>query len=327
MGLVVVEATAVRADGKIGPLSVGLWNERHVAGMARLVDAVKSEGAAVMVQLNHAGARSVPIDGGVRGASPSGVAFRADVRPTVLTESEIAEFVGDFVSAAVRAREAGFDGVEIHGAHLYLISQFLSPVTNLRTDRYGGDAAGRATFALEVLRGVRAAAPGLPASFRLNTVELVEGGLSTADALVVARLLQEAGACAIHASLVASGGFAEADGARFMVARSALSKEQPVAGALPYAAELKKGLRVPVIGVGKIGAAEAEQAVRSGAVDLVALGRQMIADPDAAGKILDGRAEDIVPCRECWGCFECTAKGKPVVCTVNRNVTGEPVYL
>ena len=148
VGLVIVEATAVRADGRILNGSLGLWGDGQVAGMARLADTIKKMGAAAVVQISHAGARCFPAGGELQGASPSGFAFRADVDPITMSPAQIDQMVADFAAAAGRAADAGFDGVEIHGAHFYLISQFISPLTNQRRDRYGGDARARATFAL-----------------------------------------------------------------------------------------------------------------------------------------------------------------------------------
>ena len=155
VGLVIVEATAVRADGRIVPGSLGLWEDGQMAGMARLADSIRKLGAAAVLQINHAGARCFPGGGEMQGASPSGFAFRPDVAPFTMSPLQIEQLVADFANAASRAAEAGFDGVEIHGAHLYLISQFLSPLTNRRNDRYGGDPRGRATFALELIRAAR----------------------------------------------------------------------------------------------------------------------------------------------------------------------------
>ena len=327
VGLVVVEAATVRADGRINPRSLGLWSDAQIEGMARLASAIKAEGAAAVVQLNHAGARSVPIEGGIRGASPSGVAFRPDVEPTVLSLSQIAEITGDFVAAAVRARQAGFDGVEVHGAHFYLLSQFLSPLTNHREDRYGGSAAGRATFALEVVRAIREKlGSDFPILFRLNAVELVEGGQPVEDAAVVAQLLEAAGVDAIHSSLAATAAFKEIDGKAYLQSGSALPKDKPRGGALQYASAVKKAVGVPVIAVGKLGPEEARAAVRDGMADMAAIGRQMIADPATAGKILAGKDSEIVQCRECLSCFASIGKGMPIACSTNHNVTGVPQY-
>lgn len=146
VGLAIVEAAAVRPDGRIIPNSLGAWSDEHLPGLGRLAATVKAEGAAAFLQINHAGARSAPVAQGIRGASPSQVALRPDVAPTALSSEQIAAFVADYAAAARRAQSAGFDGVEVHAAHFYLLSQFLSPLVNLRFDDYGGVAAGRATW-------------------------------------------------------------------------------------------------------------------------------------------------------------------------------------
>jgi 2,4-dienoyl-CoA reductase-like NADH-dependent reductase (Old Yellow Enzyme family) len=279
VGLVIVEASAVRADGRILQGGLGLWEDGQVVGMARLADSIKKLGAAAVVQINHAGAKSFPSGGEMQGASPSGFAFRPDVAPLTLSPTQIDRMVTDFADAAGRAAEAGFDGVEIHGAHLYLISQFLSPLTNQRNDRYGGDARARATFALEV---VRAACERLgrsyPILFRFNAVEKVEGGQTLEDSLTVSRLLADEGVDALDVSLVASSSWNEVEGQRFLVASSPLPKEQPAGANVSLAAAVKEATGLPVIAVGKLGEGDvAGKSVRDLPIDIVAIGRQMIA--------------------------------------------------
>jgi 2,4-dienoyl-CoA reductase-like NADH-dependent reductase (Old Yellow Enzyme family) len=326
VGLVIVEASAVRADGRILQGSLGLWEDVQVVGMARLADSIKKLGAAAIVQINHAGARGFPSGGEMQGASPSGLAFRPDVEPLTMGPTQIDRIVADFADAAGRAAEAGFDGVEIHGAHLYLISQFLSPLTNQRNDRYGGDARARATFALEVVRAARERlGRSYPILFRFNAVEKVEGGQTLEGALAVSRLLADEGVNALHVSLIAHSSWKEVNGQRFLVASSALPKEQPAGANVSLAAAVKEATGLPVIAVGKLGEGDvAGKSVRDLPIDIVAIGRQMIADPDAAGKILSGKSSEIVPCEECMTCFATIGRGKPMACKVNRNLPGTP---
>ena len=326
VGLVIVEAIAVRADGRIVPSGLGLWEDGQVAGMARLADSIKELGPAAVVQINHAGARCVPIGGELQGASPSGIAFRPDVDPLSMNPSQIDRMVDDFADAAGRAAEAGFEGVEIHGAHFYLISQFLSPLTNQREDRYGGDTRGRATFALEVVRAIREKlGKDYPIIFRLNAVEKVEGGQTVEDALVVSRLLADEGVDVLHVSLINQGSWKEIDGRRYLAASSALTKEQPFGANVALAEAIREAAGVPVIAVGKLADGNlAEQTVRDSKIDMVAIGRQMIADPDSVGKILAGKESEIVRCEECMTCFATIGQGKPMGCKVNRNLPGSP---
>lgn len=324
LGLVIVEATAVRADGRIVPGSLGLWDDGQVDGMSRLAAAIREKGAVPVVQLNHAGARCTPRGGEMQGASPSGVRFRPDVDPFAMSIAQIEEMAVCFAEAAGRAVAAGFEGVEIHGAHFYLISQFLSPLTNTRNDRYGGDARGRATFALEVLQAVRRKVGSKPALlFRLNAVEKVEGGQILEDAVTAGRLLAENGVDCIHVSLVTGASWKEENGKRFLVAASALPKNAPAGANVSLAAKMRKETGLPVIAVGKLGeGSAAADAVADGSVDMVAIGRQMIADPDTAGKILAGKGNEVITCKECLNCLGAVLKGEPVACTVNKKTRG-----
>jgi len=324
VGLVIVEASAVRDDGRILRGSLGLWDDSQVPGMARLSEAIKKSGAAAVVQINHAGARCYPAGGEMRGASPSEFQFRPDVAPITLGSEQIDQMVADFADAAGRAAEAGFDGVEIHGAHFYLISQFLSPLTNQRKDRYGGDVRARATFALEVVRSVRERlGKSYPILFRLNALEKVEGGQTLEDALVVSKLLADEGVDVLDVSLIANSSWKEMDHRRILVASSAFPKDQPAGANVQPTAAVKEAAGLPVIAVGKLGEGDvAGESVRDLPIDIVAIGRQMIADPDAAGKILAGKHEEIVRCDECMTCFATIGKGKPMGCKVNLNLPG-----
>ena len=322
VGLVVVEASAVRADGRILSGSLGLWEDAQTSGMARLAETIKKAGAAAVLQISHAGARCFPDGGRLQGASPSGFAFKPDVVPLAITQMQIEGLVADFARAAGRAAEAGFDGVEIHGAHFYLISQFLSPLTSRRNDRYGGDAAARATFALEVVDAVRQRlGKRYPVLFRINAVENVEGGQTPEDAVTVARLLADAGIDALDVSLAAHGSWKEVDGRRYLAPTSAFSKETPAAANVACTAAIKKATGLPVIAVGKLGEGDAaRETVQRTTVDIVAIGRQMIADPDAAGKILAGNNDEINRCEQCHACFASIGSGKPLSCKVNKNL-------
>jgi len=324
VGLVIVEATTVRSDGRIVPGSLGLWEDGQVAGMAHLADSIKKSGAAAVVQISHAGARCFPGGGEMEGASPSGFAFRPDVAPLTMSLTQIDSMVSDFADAAGRAAAAGFDGVEIHGAHFYLISQFLSPLTNQRNDRYGGDAGGRATFAIEVIRAARERlGRDYPILFRLNAVEKVEDGQTLEDALAVSRILADEGIDALDVSLISQGSWREVDGQRFLVPASAFPKDEPAGANVPLVAKIKEATGLPVIAVGKLGdGAVAAESVHDSLVDVVAIGRQMIADPDSAGKILAEKANEIIPCDECMTCFASIRQGKPMTCKVNRNLPG-----
>ena len=239
-----------------------------------------------------------------------------------MSRRQIDQVVAAFADAAARAAAAGFEGVEVHGAHFYLISQFLSPLTNRRDDRYGGDTPARATFAVEVVRAVREkVGPKYTILARLNARENMEGGQTLEDALTVSRLLAENGVDLLDVSVAPQVSWREENGKRLLNAASALPKEAPPGTNVPLAAKIRKAAGVPVIAVGKLGEGRvAEEAVADGGVDLVAIGRQMIADPDTAGKILAGKGEEIVRCKQCMHCFATLPQPDPVTCKVNKKM-------
>ncbi len=330
MGLVIVEAAAVSPDGRIVPGSLGLWEDGQVKGMTELSNTIKQAGARAVIQLNHAGAKACPLGINTKGLSPSGVACRPGVVPVVMDTGDMERLMTDFVSAAIRAAEAGFDGVEIHGAHLYLLSQFLSPLTNLRKDQYGGDTEKRAALALKIVTETRKRL-GLDYSvfFRLNAVENMDGGQTLEQALVIGKLLAEAGVDALDISLVANGSWKTIGDEKILVSSSALAKDQAPGSNVDITAQFKQACNVPVIAVGKLGTRkEAEAAIQNTGVDMVAIGRQMICDPRTGEKILagkktsEGEGNQIIACEECMACFASIGKGSPLTCKVNKDLPG-----
>jgi 2,4-dienoyl-CoA reductase-like NADH-dependent reductase (Old Yellow Enzyme family) len=316
VGLVIVEAAAVRSDGRLVRDSIGLWDDNQVEGMRALAELIKAQGAAAVVQLNHAGARCIPLEGPLAGASPSGFEFRSDVPPLVLNEAQIEQLIEDYASAAWRAVQAGFDGVEVHGAHFYLLSQFISPFTNKRTDCYGGDTAGRARFALDVVKAVREKiGPDEALLFRLNAVEAVEGGQTLEGAAGLARLLASGGVDLLDVSFAGDLIRQETDGVKFAVFASALGCDDPCGANLAHAEFIKKEAPLPVIAVGKLwNKASVDAALGSGNVDIIAVGRQLIADPCFADKLLSDRVDEVETCRECLLCFKSIRSGVPLKC-------------
>jgi 2,4-dienoyl-CoA reductase-like NADH-dependent reductase (Old Yellow Enzyme family) len=278
-GLLIAEATGVSPEGRITPWCCGLWNDEQVAVWRRIVDFVHSQGAAMAVQLQHAGRKgsiyrdfepgksgSVPVaDGGWETIGPSAIPFPGLATPREATADDLAAVVADFVAAARRADAAGFDAVELHAAHGYLLFQFLSPLTNQRTDGYGGDLAGRARLLLEVTEAVRAAWPaGKPLLVRLSATEWIEGGFSVEEATEVARLLAERGVDLID---VSSGGNVLAK------IPSAPGYQVPLAAAVRAAG-------LPVSAVGQItDPAQAQAILDAGDADVVSLGRVALREP------------------------------------------------
>ena len=218
-GLVVVEATAVRADGRITTRCLGLYNDEQEAFFKKLVKAcraVASTDTKFFLQLSHCGRKGsrkdpktghgtlLPEEGGFALMAPSAVAYTAQApMPREMTEADIAEVLQAFEEAARRAARVGFDGIQIHAAHGYLVHQFLSPVTNHRTDAWGGTTQNRLRFAQEVVKAVQKGAPGLDVMVRLSASDWIEGGADEEQALALASALAELGVCAVD---VSSGG-------------------------------------------------------------------------------------------------------------------------
>jgi 2,4-dienoyl-CoA reductase-like NADH-dependent reductase (Old Yellow Enzyme family) len=227
--------------------------------------------------------------------------------------------VAAFAAAARRAKAAGFDGVEVHAAHYYLISQFLSPYSNRRQDRWGGDRAGRARFAVEVVKAVRAAVGAdFPIFCRMHSVEFLEGGMALEDAVFFAQALQEAGVDVLDGSGIGTSSIGQWEGRPFLNASSVPAKGAAPGGYAASAGVLRAALRIPVITVGKLSEPGAAQGVLDqGQADLVALARPLIADPLVAQKLLDGRDDEIARCQECLACFVAIRKG-PLHCSVNK---------
>jgi len=318
-GLVIVEIISVdspRGNCLVGNLT--LHDDSCIPGMAELTAAVKSHGTPIAAQLFHSGVETHRNVTGVQPVGPSVVKpFGGDI-PRALTVPEIKDLIEKFAQAALRARAAGFDAVEIHGATYYLIAQFLSRRWNKRDDRYGGDLWNRTRFLLETLNAVRAAVGAeFPVWCRINGSEFgFEEGLNLEEARQIAKWAQDGGAQAIHVS--SFGGGTRPDMGPTVLEHGVL---------LPLAREIKKVLSVPVIAAGRIDPAQAQKALTEGDVNFISIGRGLIADPELPNKLREGRPEDIAPC---IGCLECIHhimyKRLPLRCSVNALCGREGEY-
>jgi 2,4-dienoyl-CoA reductase-like NADH-dependent reductase (Old Yellow Enzyme family) len=279
-GLVFTEAAAVSPEGRITPADLGLWQDAHVEGLARIVRFVQGQGALVGVQLAHAGRKAatrVPWEGGGPlgedqapwpTVGPSPLAFDARHRPpTALDEAGLAKVVQDFAAATRRALAAGFDVVEVHAAHGYLLHEFLSPLSNTRTDRWGGSLENRSRLVGEVVRAVRAEWPAdRPLFVRVSTTDWTPGGWDAAQTVALARVLKGLGVDAIDCS---SGG-------NVATARVPVGPGYQVG----FADEVRRDAGVPTAAVGMITEpAQAEAIVAEGKADLVLLARELLRDP------------------------------------------------
>lgn len=287
-GLVLTESTAVDPRGRIGTADLGLWKDGHIEPMKQIVDFVHANGAAIGVQLAHAGRKSGSQPLWEGGAALSEATLAADAEPwarlgpsalaagpgwsppAVLTEDGILQVIQSFVDATVRADKAGFDVVELHFGHGYLVASFLSPHSNLRDDGWGGDRAGRMRLALEIARRVRAVWPKeKPLFCRISAVDGSVDGWDLEDSIVLSR---ELAGCGVDVVDCSSGGLTEET--------RALPVPRGLGFQVPFSERIRQeaGVRTQAVGM-IVDAAQAEAVLAEGKADLIALGREALYDP------------------------------------------------
>jgi 2,4-dienoyl-CoA reductase-like NADH-dependent reductase (Old Yellow Enzyme family) len=280
-GLLTIEATAVNPEGRISPGDLGLWSDAHSNALAPVINAIRKYAPIkVAIQLAHAGRKAscaVPWEGGLNIAvgdggwqtvAPSNLPYADnDTVPLALDDAALKQVTDDFVAAAIRAHKLGLDAIELHGAHGYLLHQFLSPLSNHRTDGYGGSLENRIRYPLAVFKAVRAAVPATMAvGMRISASDWVDGGWDIEQSVVFAQALERAGCDFIH---VSSGGLSPAQniktGPNYQI---------------DFAERIKRETSMPTIGVGLITeAGQAERILETGQADMVALARGMLFDP------------------------------------------------
>lgn len=309
VGLIFVEACYVNGNGKGFVQQLALDDDKYIPGLRQLVENIHSTGANAFLQLIHGGRQCSSVFSGTQPVAPSPIPCPVlQEMPRELTVDEIKGLVEDFGAAAERAYKAGFDGVDVHCAHGYLVNQFLSPYSNRRSDRYGGDLKGRARFLAEIVENIRKRlGPLFPISVRLSAEEYVPGGLALDESILVCEMLVESGVDAVSVS----GGVYQS------VERLFPPMDVPQ-GSLVYLAEaIKKVVSIPVLTVGGlVEPAFVEQILQEGKADGVLLGRALLADPEWPRKALEGREHEIIPCIGCNQCRNRTVR-QEINCTVN----------
>ncbi|MEE9203137.1 MAG: FAD-dependent oxidoreductase [Dehalococcoidia bacterium] len=313
VGLIQVEATAVDSAHLLSRYQLRIDGDNYLSGLTALTRAIHEGGAKASIQLHHPGRQEPSSLSETQPVAPSPVPLPVPGydSPRELTTQEIAGLVDRFATAAALAREAGFDAVELHGAHSYLICQFLSPLSNRREDDYGRDTYGRSRFAREVISAVRErVGADYPIILRLSGQEFVEGGLTLEDTTVIARMAEEAGADVISVS--AGNGMA-----RQWSTQSVLF---PKGCLVPLAQEIKEAVTIPVLVAGRINdPGLAEEILEKGQADLIAVGRGLLSDPDLPLKAREGRSQEIRRCIACLTCSYYRSRGG-LVCLINPEV-------
>lgn len=317
-GLIIVEFTCIDYEyGKGFVRQLRLDDDRCIPGMFRLANTVKKYGSRVFVQIHHAGRQSSSalIDG-KQIVAPSSIPSPAVGEvPRELTTEEVKELVEKFVQAAVRAKLSGFDGVEVHAAHGYLINQFLSPNANQRTDEYGGSFENRMRFLEEIILGIREkCGEDFPLIVRFNADDFVEGGMDLTLGKEIAQYLEKIGVDGLH---VSSGTYDSQD----KIIESPLFEQ----GWRVYLSEeIKKVVNIPVITVGSIREPQfAENVLAEGKADFVAIGRGLITDPEWAKKAKEGREAEINKCINCLHCVHAVNRHLHIRCSLNARVGRE----
>jgi 2,4-dienoyl-CoA reductase-like NADH-dependent reductase (Old Yellow Enzyme family)/thioredoxin reductase len=316
VGLIIVEASYIHPSGKGFESEVAIDRDTLIPRLHMLTNAVKVNGSAIAIQLYHGGIQA-HVDQPVGPSAIGRKVFLPPRTPRELSTSEVEEMVEHFANAALRAKMSGFDMVEVHGTHGYLIAEFLSPLTNKRTDKYGVD---RTLFAMEIVRRIKEkCGRDFPVIFRLVADEFEEGGITVEYAKEVAKKLEAAG---VDAFDVTGGNYDTAD---HIIPPVYYDKQGYF---FKQASEIKKVANVPVISGGMIiDPIIADSAINDGIVDLVFIGRQLIADPEWPNKVREGKEEDIRPCIACEECIERIFFQEPVNCSVNPLKGFEYKYL
>lgn len=291
-GLIIIEETAVDAGGSDNVNQIGLWEDGQIEGFKKLVDAIHENGAKVIVQLNHAGRETNDEKTfGMQPIAPSKIACPVcDCMPRSLSNEEIWNIINKYGDAAARAKEAGADGIELHGAHGYLIAQFMSSHSNRRYDDFGGDFNGRMKFPQEVIKNVkRKTGEDFPIIFRFSYDEKVHGGRTLEESIQVARVLEDEGVHALHVSIMTYASM------HYLAPSPEIAK-----GFNQIPTKLiKNAVNIPVISVGRYDPFIAESALLNGYADFIAFGRASLADPEMPNKVLENRTDEIAPCIGC----------------------------
>ena len=315
VGLITIEMASPEKAGRHRRHEIGIYDDRFLPGLTRLVDAIHRAGSKASIQLGHGGGHTRRDICGETPIAPSAIPHPVyettfeTIVPEAMSKARIGETIAAHAAAAMRAQKAGFDCIEVHAAHGYLISQFHAPFENRRTDEYGGSLENRARFGLEVLRAVKAAAHGMPVIYRLSVEDFFDGGLVFSEGREIAIWAAEAGADALH---ITAGHYRSLPSAQIVLP----PMTYPDATFVHFAANVKKAVRVPVIAVGRLGdPATATAAVAAGEMDFIALGRTLIADPQWVEKL--ARGEPIRRCLACNTCINEMRGGARIGCVVN----------
>lgn len=321
-GLIIMECSAVSIEGRSLINECGLWDDSLIPSYQKLTSSVHAADAKIAVQLRHCGRETNPkYTDGRKILAPSQVPCPAcQSMPHEMTTEEVYQMVETFGDAALRGKKAGFDAIELHASHGYLVAQFLSGHANKRTDEFGGSLRNRMRFLKLILSDIRQKAGNdFPIIVRISGSEMITGGREIQETKAICQMCEESGANAIHVSISTYGSLSYCIGSTYLAP-----------GYETAAAEvIKNAVAIPVITVGRFTDPEmAETIIRDGSADMVAFGRQSIADPHFPNKVLNQRPDDIIPCISCGqGCIMHLFSDDPISCVVNPKNSTEEEYI
>lgn len=314
VGLIISSHTYVSREGQAGPWQLGIYSDELIGNLCEMTEAVHKQGGKIILQLAHAGCRADPNLTGMKALGPSGRENESGPLCWEMTQEEIRQTVEAFARGSARAQESGFDGVQIHAAHGFLLSQFLSPFYNKRKDGYGGTIENRARVVLEVLQGIRGAVGDrFPVLIKMNSEDFLDTGLSAGEMVQVAAMLQKAGIDAIELS----GG--TPDSGKFPpVRKGRVDSEQDEVYYRGAARHYKEKISVPLILVGGIRSyGVAQQLVEKGLADYISLSRPLIREPYLINRWKSGDTSKAT-CLSCNMCFDPIRAGEGVYCSTEK---------
>jgi len=314
VGLIITGHAFVSEEGRAGPWQMGVHSDALLPGLTRMATAVHDAGGKIVMQIAHAGSRAPVQLTGLQSISPSPFEHETGLASREMDQGDIERVTRAFAQAAVRARAAGFDGVQIHGAHGYLLSQFLSPFFNKRKDTYGGTIENRTRMALEVLKSIQVAAGAdFPVLIKLNSEDFLDGGFTVNDMLATSRMLEQAGIDAIEMS----GGTVLS--AEYIASRKGkLNSEDQEVYYREAARRFKEIIRVPLMLVGGIRSyAVAERLVTDGTADYISMCRPFIREPALVNRWKSGDFSKAL-CISDNGCFKPAFQGRGIMCVVEE---------
>lgn len=310
IGLIIMEVNCIKSpEGRSGPRRYNIDDDKYIPGLTKMAEVIHKHGARCVVQLQHSGAQSICRS--MNGEAPVGpsvipASFGGETR--ALTVSEIHALAEMWAKAAVRAKKAGWDGVEVHGATNYLLAEFQSSYWNKRTDEYGGDIKNRGRFLVEVLQAIKSAVgSGFAFWPRVNLREFgPTAGVTEEEGKTLAQMIEAAGAWAIDVTAFGGGTYGRVP-----------PMGVPKGNMLPFAEAIKKVVKIPVSVAGRVDPEQGDKAIREGKTDLISVARSMLADPDLPRKYAEGRAQDVMPCIACGYCNDSIRTKGSVQCVVN----------